>query len=80
MDHDVCCLCGGMGRVGANDAQLVFFRLFCFFVCFFFFRQLIRSPAAFWSMLCVMHAQLPCHIKWRVKLELAGKENTKKKS
>lgn len=30
-------------------------------------------------MLCVMHAQLPCHIKWRVKLELAGKENTKKK-
>lgn len=26
----------GVGRVGANDAQLVFFRLFLFFVCFFF--------------------------------------------
>lgn len=52
---------------GANDAQLVFLRLF--------FRQLIRSPAACRSMLCVMHAQMPCHIKWRVKLELAGEKN-----
>lgn len=28
-------------------------------------------------MLCVMHAQMPCHIKWRVKLELANKKKTK---
>lgn len=47
------------------------------FLSLVFFRQLIRSPAACRSMLCVMHAQMPCHIKWRVKLELAGKKNTK---